>query len=73
MIEQNTDLNFDKVRKYFYKNNPTDKIYWVDLLIESKDKVYTQIKIDEISNMGAVTIRLRSLLAIIDNKNVKNK
>ena len=42
-------------------------------IIESKDKVYTQIKIDEISNMGAVTIRLRSLLAIIDNKNVKNK
>ena len=44
-----------------------------DEIIESKDKVYTQIKIDEISNMGAVTIRLRSLLAIIDNKNVKNK
>ena len=42
-------------------------------IIESKNKVYTQIKIDEISNMGAVTIRLRSLLAIIDNKNVKNK
>ena len=42
-------------------------------IIESKNKVYTQIKIDEISNMGAVTIRLRSLLAIIDSKNVKNK
>lgn len=42
-------------------------------IIESKDKVYTQIKIDEISNMGAITIRLRSLLAIIDNKTVKNK
>ena len=42
-------------------------------IIESKNKVYTQIKIDEISNMGAITIRLRSLLAIIDNKNVNNK
>lgn len=37
-------------------------------IIEENNKVYTQIKIDEISNMGAVTIRLRSLLAIIDNK-----
>lgn len=42
-------------------------------IIESKNKIYTQLKIDEISNMGAITIRLRSLLAIIDNKNVNNK
>ncbi|MGN0453300.1 MAG: acyl-CoA dehydratase activase [Ruminococcus sp.] len=32
-------------------------------IIESSDKIYTQIKIDEISNMGAVKIRLRSLFS----------
>ncbi len=35
-------------------------------ILESAGKVYTQIKIDEISNMGAVTIRLRSLFAMIE-------
>lgn len=33
-------------------------------IIESGGGVYTQIKIDEISNLGAVKIRLRSLLAV---------
>ena len=37
-------------------------------ILESAGKVYTQIKIDEISNMGAVTIRLRSLFAMIAQK-----
>lgn len=32
-------------------------------ILESKGKIYTQIKIDEISNPGAVKIRLRSLFA----------
>lgn len=32
-------------------------------IIEETGKIYTQIKIDEISNMGAVKIRLRSLFA----------
>ena len=40
-------------------------------IVESGDKVYTQIKIDEISNMGAVNIRLRSLFAVLDAKNKK--
>ncbi len=31
-------------------------------ILESHNKLYTQIKIDEISNLGAVNIRLRSLL-----------
>ncbi len=31
-------------------------------LLESEDKIYTQIKIDEITNLGAVKIRLRSLM-----------
>ena len=37
-------------------------------ILESADKIYTQIKIDEITNLGAVKIRLRSLLAAIDEK-----
>ncbi len=34
-------------------------------ILESKGKIYTQIKIDEITNLGAVKIRIRSLLAAI--------
>ena len=33
-------------------------------IIESGEGIYTQIKIDEISNLGAVKIRIRSLLAV---------
>ena len=32
-------------------------------LLESKNKLYTQLKIDEIYNLGAVKIRIRSLIA----------
>ncbi|MDE5778877.1 MAG: 2-hydroxyacyl-CoA dehydratase [Lachnospiraceae bacterium] len=32
-------------------------------ILEEKGKIYTQIKIDEITNLGAVKIRLRSLFA----------
>ena len=32
-------------------------------ILQDGNKLYTQIKIDEISNLGAVKIRLRSLLA----------
>ena len=35
-------------------------------ILEEKGKLYTQIKIDEITNLGAVKIRLRSLLGAID-------
>ena len=34
-------------------------------ILESRHKLYTQIKIDEISNLGAAKIRLRSLIAAI--------
>ncbi len=34
-------------------------------ILERAGKVYTQIKIDEITNLGAVKIRLRSLFAIL--------
>ncbi|MBQ7522587.1 MAG: 2-hydroxyacyl-CoA dehydratase [Clostridia bacterium] len=38
-------------------------------ILESEGKIYTQIKIDEITNLGAVKIRLRSLFAAIDEQN----
>ena len=37
-------------------------------ILESSGKIYTQIKIDEITNLGAVRIRLRSLFAAIDQQ-----
>ena len=37
-------------------------------IIEKGGKIYTQIKIDEITNLGAVRVRLRSLLAALDKK-----
>jgi predicted nucleotide-binding protein (sugar kinase/HSP70/actin superfamily) len=37
----------------------------VKRILEAKDKYYTQIKIDEIANLGAVKIRLRSLAAVL--------
>ncbi len=40
-------------------------------LLEEKGKYYTQIKIDEITNLGAVKIRLRSLIGAIEEKNAK--
>ncbi|HKM32923.1 MAG TPA: acyl-CoA dehydratase activase-related protein, partial [Oscillospiraceae bacterium] len=35
-------------------------------ILEDKGRIYTQIKIDEITNLGAVKIRLRSLFAALD-------
>lgn len=37
-------------------------------ILESSDRIYTQIKIDEITNLGAVKIRLRSLFSAIGEK-----
>ena len=37
-------------------------------ILESKGKLYTQLKIDEISNLGAIKIRIRSLLAASEDK-----
>ena len=41
-------------------------------ILESKGKIYTQIKIDEITNLGAVKIRLRSLFEALKQER-KNK
>ena len=56
----------------FYANN-TEYDYDIDAItgdevrsiLEAGDKIYTQIKIDEITNLGAVRIRLRSLFAAL--------
>ena len=40
----------------------------VRAILESAGKDYTQLKIDEITNMGAASIRLRSLFAMLDEK-----
>jgi len=45
----------------------------VRAILESGGKLYTQIKIDEITNLGAVTIRLRSLIGALDYAKGKQK
>ena len=40
----------------------------VRTILEKKDKFYTQLKIDEITNLGAVKIRLRSLTGALEEK-----
>ena len=37
-------------------------------LLEEQGEIYTQIKIDEISNLGTVKIRLRSLFATLEQR-----
>ena len=41
-------------------------------ILEAAGKYYTQIKIDEITNQGAVKIRLRSLLGALEERNAQN-
>jgi predicted nucleotide-binding protein (sugar kinase/HSP70/actin superfamily) len=40
-------------------------------ILEAKGKIYTQIKIDEITNLGAVKIRLRSLFEALKQERMK--
>ena len=40
----------------------------VRAILENAGKYYTQIKIDEITNLGAVKIRLRSLIGALDER-----
>lgn len=39
-------------------------------ILQAGGKLYTQLKIDEITNLGAVNIRLRSLFAALDERDV---
>ena len=41
-------------------------------ILEDAGKIYTQIKIDEVTNLGAVKIRLRSLMAAIEQAEERN-
>ncbi len=45
----------------------------VRAILESRGKLYTQIKIDEITNLGAVTIRLRSLIGALEYTSGKHE
>lgn len=40
----------------------------IKAILEENNKIYTGIKIDEITNLGAVRIRIRSLLAAIEQR-----
>ena len=37
-------------------------------ILEQGGKLYTQLKIDDISNLGAVKIRIRSLMAAMEER-----
>ncbi len=45
----------------------------VRAILEQKGKLYTQLKIDEITNLGAAKIRLRSLAAALEEKDAQKK
>ena len=40
-------------------------------ILERHGKIYTQIKIDEVTNLGTVKIRIRSLLEALNKRNAK--
>ena len=44
----------------------------VNEILHRYDKIYTLLKIDEISNLGAARIRIRSLLAVMKERDKKN-
>ena len=44
----------------------------VQELLEAANKVYTLLKVDEVSNLGAARIRFRSLMAVIKDRQAKN-
>ena len=44
----------------------------VRAILESSGKLYTQLKIDDISNLGAVRIRVRSLMAAMEEREKQN-
>jgi predicted CoA-substrate-specific enzyme activase len=48
----------------------TDQVYEI---LSASDKIYTCLKIDEVNNLGAARIRVRSLLAAIRVQDKKNK
>ena len=60
------DERITGVMIYYYfvcKRKTTDEVRGI---LHDGGKIYTQLKIDEITNLGAVRIRLRSLFAALD-------
>ena len=48
----------------------TDEVYEI---LDSSGKIYTCLKIDEVNNLGAARIRVRSLLAALRAKDAQHK
>ena len=48
----------------------TDEVYEI---LDGSDKIYTCLKIDEVNNLGAARIRIRSLIAAIRAKQAQNQ
>ena len=48
----------------------TDEVYEI---LDGSDKIYTCLKIDEVNNLGAARIHIRSLIAAIRAKQAQNK
>ena len=48
----------------------TDEVYEI---LDGSDKIYTCLKLDEVNNLGAARIRIRSLIAAIRAKQAQNK
>ena len=40
----------------------------VKSILQERGKIYTQLKIDEIANLGTIKIRLRSLIGALENR-----
>lgn len=68
-VTEQTDLNINLVQLVSFGCGidavTTDEIRSI---LEASGKIYTQIKIDEITNLGAVRIRLRSLFTAVKQK-----
>ena len=62
-VTKNGDVIRTVVSMYYIGNEGVS-------ILENCGKLYTQIKIDEITNLGAVKIRLRSLFAVLDGSSV---
>ncbi len=45
----------------------------VQELLYASDRIYTALKIDEVNNLGAARIRIRSLISVIEERDRKNK
>lgn len=75
-----------RAAKYATKNKDTELVQLVSFgcgvdaittdevrsILEESGKYYTQLKIDEITNLGAVKIRLRSLMGAIEERESEN-